>query len=417
MASDGESSREPTSSMPSQELSSRSRAHDPTSSMATQGGGVRFSANSDDHDAQPAPSGPSHATIGAKPKSTNSPAASSGCCCLRRRGAAVQKKGGFKQTFVILRHSERKDYMDPNYKTSEEGLAWPHDAPLTVAGVKLAQEVAAELADVHAKVNFVSIAVSPYRRCMETAAEVAKCLNLPVVIDQEIGEVRDRTMPEDHVAHRSPTELTAMAKSLDMKVINPVLAEGGVKLFGKAPTWPESLEDAKNRYVVRMETYIRKCAEENQNMIIVTHADAVCAGLEMFERGGADVQNMGFCARVIASRDVKEKNNGEQEHGVFAAQWVVEAKAVGAEILKEEGAMGKYYEKLYIEKCDETQEMVTKRKNKRTKTDMMFDNAMKEVKNMTEEEEEEEDDEEDEAAINAKKNAEANRQLKGEDQV
>merc|ERR1719188_2161531 len=130
-----------------------------------------------------------------------------------------------------------------------------------------------------------------------------------------------------------------------MRVINPVLEEvGGLKIFGKTPVWPESLAQAKDRYVVRMETYIRKGAEEHQNIILVTHADAVAAALVMFERGGADVQNMGFCARVIATRTVKDTpENSGTNHGVFAAQWRVETKAVGCEIMKEDGAMGKYY--------------------------------------------------------------------------
>lgn len=326
-----------------------------------------------------------------------------GWCCRRRAtGAAGQKAAaaqGFKQTVVVLRHSERKDYVDPTYKTSEEGLAWPHDAPLTADGIKLAKEVAEELYELHQTAQFATVAVSPYRRCMETAAEVAKRLHLPVVIDQEIGEVRDRSMPEGHIAHRSPQELKEMAKELKLKIVNPVLEDGTIKLFGKEPVWPETLEDAKNRYVVRMETYIRKSADEKRNMIIVTHADAVAAALVMFERGGADVQNMGFCARVIASRDVQEGAAKPQGHGVFAEQWAVKCAAVGAEIVKEEGAMSKYYEKLYLEKCEETQEMVAKRKDKRTKTDVLFDSAMKGVaKNKFGTVDEEDEEEEEEAA-------------------
>mmetsp|Transcript_64694 Transcript_64694/g.162806 ORF Transcript_64694/g.162806 Transcript_64694/m.162806 type:complete len:401 (+) Transcript_64694:111-1313(+) len=313
----------------------------------------------------------------------------------------------FKQNFVVLRHSVRKDYVDPTYQTSEEGKAWPHDAPLTPDGITLAQEVADELAKLHEKAQFMYIACSPYRRCLETATEVSLRLGkpgkpLPIVIDQEIGEVRDRNMPEDHLAHRSPMELSEMAKELKIKLLNNVLEDGSIKIFGKQPSWPETLEDAKNRYVVRMETYIRKSAEDKSNMIIVTHADAVAAALVMFERGSADVQKMDFCARIIASRNVKEgatavkasKKEHEQQHGVFAEQWAVEAKGIGAELMKEEGAMGKYYEKLYIEKCDETEEMVAKRKKKRTKTDMLFDSALKDMSKLGIDDDEDEDDEE-----------------------
>jgi len=291
------------------------------------------------------------------------------CCCLRRRRAQ-------KQVLVVLRHSERRDYVDASYKTSEEGIAWPHDAPLTEKGIKLAQEVAEEMAELHQRAEFVAVASSPYRRCLETAAEVAKRLQLPVVIDQEIGEVRDKSMPEGAVAHRSPSELPAMVRSLGLQIINPV-EEGQVKLFGKEPGWPETLEDAKKRYIVRVETYIRKSMETKHNMILVTHADAVAAALTMFERGGADIQNMDFCARIVAERDVVRKKE-DQEHGVYAERWAVSFKGLGAEIFHDE-SMAKYHEKLYLETCAETQRNVLSRKTKRTKTDMLFDTKLKEL--------------------------------------
>merc|ERR1712194_446226 len=105
--------------------------------------------------------------------------------------------------------------------------------------------------------------------------------------------------------------------------------------------------------------------ETRQNMIIVTHADAVAAALVMFERGGADVQNMGFCARIIASRTLgaEKKGSAGEDHGVFAAQWNLEFKGLGAELLHD-AAMAKYYEKQHIEQCDDTQQMVAKRKDK-----------------------------------------------------
>jgi len=300
-------------------------------------------------------------------------------CCARRRKVPL-----IQQTVVILRHSERKDYVDPTYKTSEEGLAWPHDAPLTEKGIELAKEVAEEMALLHDQEPFAAIASSPYRRCLETAAEVAKALQLPVVIDQELGEVRDRAMPQETVAHRSPKELKNMARSLGIRLLNPVEEESGVKIFGKEPVWPENLEAAKNRYIVRIETYIRQSAQAQQNMILVTHADAVAAALVMFERGGADIQNMGFCARVIAKRLVPKKISDE-EHGVYAEHWDVDYKGFEAEILHDE-AMARYNERMYLETCADTQQMVNERHRLRTKTDFLFDDTFKDLlKNKIEE--------------------------------
>lgn len=285
----------------------------------------------------------------------------------------------WQQTLVIVRHSERRDRIDANYKSTPEGAAWPHDTPITEAGFKLASSVAAEIADLHAKARFGAIAVSPYRRCLETASEVAKVLNLPVVIDQEIGEVFDTAMPKEPNPFRSPTELREMCKALGLNVVNPVLDDGGFKLFGKPPVWPETLEDAKRRYVIRIENYIQQSADTRQNFVLVTHADAVAAALQLFERGFADIESMEFCARLIASRPFLKHTHNEETHGVYAEKWNVEFKGVEAAVptAEEDQGMNKYYEKMHVENCDELQKMAAKRKDKRTKTDSMFDSALR----------------------------------------
>lgn len=364
-----------------------------TDSMETQAGGSRPGRPDVDETFAAAKSGSDPAE--------DQPARSKGarCSCLSAKFFQRKSDTHFQQTFVVLRHSERQDYVDKSYHSTDEGMAWPHDAPITPKGIELAQVVAGEMLDIHKKANFITVACSPYRRCMETAAEVAKKLgNLPVVLDQEIGEVRDRNMPKEHVAHRSPLELAAMAKALKMKLLNPLMEDGGVKLFGKEPSWGETLEAAKDRYLIRMETYIRKSAEDKRNMILVTHADCVVVALEMFERLGVEVESMGFCARVVASRAVKEQK-GNDEHGVFAEQWAVDPSRLGAEVFKEEDAKkSKLYEKQYLETCDETEAKVVKRKEKRTKTDFMFDSALKDLdKDKLDGLDEEDEDEEEEA--------------------
>lgn len=329
----------------------------------------------------------SNAMDSMKPMSVATPRKSfcqSLCGCFRSREPRPPPPEPFRQTMVILRHSERKDYVDPSYRSSEEGQAWPYDAPLTEAGVELARTVARELAEVSdgkLQANFVAIASSPYRRCLETAAEVAKLLDLPVLIDQEIGEVRERAMPSDMEAHRRGVELAKLVDDLGIRPLNPELEDGSLKVFGKQPPWPESLEDAKSRYIVRIETYIRQSAEQQQNLILVTHADAVGAALVMFERGGADVQKMDFCARVIVNRALTLAEEKDEEEGtsVYAHQWGVECKDIGADIIHDP-KMAKLHEKMHMEVCEETEEIAVKRKMNRTKTDATFDKTLKQSK-------------------------------------
>jgi len=190
-------------------------------------------------------------------------------------GCNSSKKQGdlpFRQTIVILRHSERLDHIDPEgYKASEEGKAWPFDTPLTAKGVQLAQEVARELGVLHASgASFAAVVASPYRRCMQTAAEVAKQLKLPVMIDQEVGEVWEKAMPSDRPPHRQPVDLETMSSQLGVTLKNPILPQGGVKLFGKPPqSWPETNEQGHRRCTVRVEYYIEQSALTKQNFIIV----------------------------------------------------------------------------------------------------------------------------------------------------
>jgi len=250
-----------------------------------------------------------------------------GCTCCRGT-----RNESFLQTLVILRHSERRDQVDPSFLETEEHKEWPHDTPLTEAGIKLAQDVGSELKDKHENARFSVIVSSPYRRCLQTAAEIAKIVQLPVIIDQELGEVWDRTMPSDHPPHRSPLELVEMAKELGIDVQNPVLDSGGFKLFGKQPRQhPEQNRDGQQRCFVRVEHYIRESSKNKQNYVIVSHAPAVAAMCDIFQHGLVDIEKLEYCAMVCASRLVqKDQLDTEQklEKSVFKEQWSVEDKRI-----------------------------------------------------------------------------------------
>lgn len=309
-----------------------------------------------------------------------------GCCGFIRQ----KKQPKFKQTLVICRHSERADYVNPEWIKTEEGIAWPHDAPLTDRGHELARSVAEEIKLLHQEMHFTAIACSPYRRCLETAAAVAAALKLPVVVDQELGEVWDRDMPKEPRPYRSDIDLVGMVESLGMKHLNPILADGGMKLFGKPPQYPETLEKAKSRYIVRIETYINQSANTERNFVLVTHADAVAAALQMFQRGNADVQNLDFCARIIAKRNVSPTG---EDTMVYADHWDVETSGVTEEVCKPDAKMEKYYEKQFLETVEEQEAVAVQRKAARTKTDALFSQSLRKF---AEEEDEDEESEEDE---------------------
>lgn len=316
------------------------------------------------------PKSPTNGSTKAKP-------AKGGCCGF----LGGKKKKAFDQTLVVLRHSERRDYVDREWKFSEEGKAWPFDAPLTDRGVSLAQEVAKELAALHETANFCGVVTSPYRRCLETAAEVAKLLKLSVIIDQELGEVWGKEMPEEPCPFRTGVELKQMVEGLGIKARNPRLDEsqgGGLKLFGKKfVKWPETLDDSKTRFLVRIRTYIEESLKDEKNYILVTHADAVAAALQMMQWGNADVQNLDFCARLIAQRTVQQKDK-EKETQVYDQKFKLTTKAISAEIfVPENKTMEKFYEKEHMQNVQDKDEAAQKRKDIRTKTDALFGDCLK----------------------------------------
>lgn len=300
------------------------------------------------------------------------------CCGLIRRRERSEPEPEFKPTVVLLRHSERLDYVDKKYKETEEGKLFPYDAPLTLQGWKLAEDAAEDLAKLNSEgLYFAAIATSPYRRCVETAVVIAKRLELPIVLDQEIGEVWEKKMG-DH-PWRSASKLKQLIDELQVpSVLNPLLVDGGYKLFGKKPQYPESLDKARSRMVVRFETYIRQSEELQQNFIICTHADGIAAACGMFERGCADVTKMDFCSRIIARRRDSKDEKGAEDKNTFAKYWKTELKGIQLERNQAEGATKKMNEYIHNMACEENEQMVAARREERTSTDKTFDAKLKE---------------------------------------
>lgn len=334
------------------------------------------------------------ATLSNLKKQDSDKAQSTGFCCgLFRK----KKPEGFLQTLVLLRHSERRDYVDKTWKETEEGKTWPHDAPLTTAGWALAKEHAEEIAELHQKSKFSAISTSPYRRCMETASVVAERLKLPVIIDQEMGEIWEKKMGDEKLPWRSSLELRKMAKDLKIKKLaNPVEEDGSLKLFGKLPTFPESLDQGRKRYLVRTEHYIQRSGQLKQNFVLVCHADAVAAVLEMFERGCADISKMEFCARIIAKRNeaiLDEDEDDMARSSSYAKKWEVQVKGIIVAEYTPSKSMAKYQETQHLESCEDVVKQTHSRNEKRTKTDMMFDDKLKALLQATQCEEDEVDGE------------------------
>eukprot|EP00929_Paragymnodinium_shiwhaense_P013357 TRINITY_DN12121_c0_g1_i1.p1 TRINITY_DN12121_c0_g1~~TRINITY_DN12121_c0_g1_i1.p1 ORF type:complete len:1085 (-),score=319.40 TRINITY_DN12121_c0_g1_i1:19-3273(-) len=253
--------------------------------------------------------------------------------------AGAKAKVGGETCLVMMRHSERLDHVDPSWRQTPEGSTFPFDSPITEKGGKITRKVSRGLANTKASAPFVAVATSPYRRCVETAADLCKIMNLPLIIDQELGEVWEACMPPVPNPWRRPLELEKLVSELGVRCLNPVDEHGGLLVYGRAPTWPEELEVAHGRYAVRIQRYLLMSANLGKNIIVVTHADCLAAALMKFERHTVNVTGMDYCATVVARcpRAPKEGN-------AFASQWKVDVSNVKVEKIKSD-------ENKHIDRC------------------------------------------------------------------
>lgn len=227
-------------------------------------------------------------------------------------GLCSSSSEDFRQLVALVRHGERLDQADPiTWMRSKDGQRYPFDAPLTGKGVRQAQEVARELAKYRSWFHLV--VCSPYVRCVQTAAEIAKELELPLAVDNSLGEIygprtmggtRDGGPPE----RRSPSEVFGVVGESASEVELVKCRSGG--LFGQPPQWPESLEAARLRFISRTECFLSRSAKMRRNFILVSHGDAVAIVLQLLLRvreaamPGEVVDFVDYCGYLCADRDL-----------------------------------------------------------------------------------------------------------------
>merc|ERR1719446_306629 len=100
--------------------------------------------------------------------------------------------------------------------------------------------------------HWTVIISSPYIRCVQTAAEMARILQLPIILDTEFGEVYDDVyMPKanNQQQFRSAQEIATIMDTEypDVTVVSG--SDGWPKHFGQQPDWPEPFAAAQVRFL------------------------------------------------------------------------------------------------------------------------------------------------------------------------
>jgi len=209
----------------------------------------------------------------------------------RLRPAAAA--AGPARSFGMIRHSVRLD--------GDDGAEWddqaarPYDTPISDF------ELPRRQAEALRRFNFERIVSSPFRRCLQTAAVLARALGVGVVeVDQELGEamahIRKNGWPsEDH-------ELTYLSED----GMRALLEAEGVALGavgGEKPTLGRNDAERFRACVGRLRA---------PGVLLVTHGDAIGQAAELLT--GQTVVDIAFCGWVA----FEEGGRGMETDGVTA---------------------------------------------------------------------------------------------------
>jgi len=222
--------------------------------------------------------------------------------------------------FGVIRHADRADGLfatiggNVRWTQTKDGVMWPRDPPLSDTGLEEAQAMANNVANISSACgsDVHVVVTSPYLRCIQTAEAICDRLgpHVQLVVDDSVGEVygpvtMGPTRPEHAVVRRR--EDTSSESNL-----RAVLSESAGVQRSAWPTWGEDLRAAWRRYTGRFVELMEWASQARKNVLVVSHADAVVAGLtlmpshagqvvESIESGGMFLANWEESERLLVS--------------------------------------------------------------------------------------------------------------------
>lgn len=199
------------------------------------------------------------------------------------------------QTVWIARHGNRLDFVNPEWFNT---ATRPYDPPLSDDGVEQAKQLGQRLAEE----GIAHIFASPFLRTVQTANEVANCLDLPIKLESGLSEWLNPkwmgTTPE-----RLPLEaLQERFPRIDSSYTSRVMAH-----------YPETSEMVLQRTA---QTVQRLIDEFSDDILLVGHGASVVGCTQGLVKGMPEVR-ASLCCLVKLVRQEQEwvlELNGDTSH-------------------------------------------------------------------------------------------------------
>ncbi|XP_018460391.1 uncharacterized protein LOC108831336 [Raphanus sativus] len=237
------------------------------------------------------------------------------------------------QNVIVMRHGDRADKREPLWVVIVTAVR-PWDPPLVQDGKVQAFQTGQRI---RSQVGFPihRVIVSPFLRCIQTAAEVVAALS---AVDLDHNAVSSKDVPSienstlkvaiefglcDTGAIKK--EVAPKDGKFDFKIsdLQAMFPEGTVDInvdmaCKELPQWEESVEDFKERYVSTLKVLADKYPSEN--LLLVTHWTGVGTILCKYFKD-ATKYLVNYCGSVELRRQVSKSNESEEfevitSHGV-----------------------------------------------------------------------------------------------------
>lgn len=198
------------------------------------------------------------------------------------------------QTVWVARHGNRLDFVNPEWFNTAER---PYDPPLSDDGFIQAQQLGRRLQSE----TIAHIFSSPFLRTVQTAAQVAQALDLPIKLEAGLSEwLNPQWMPQ-----KPEISLETLAQKY------PRIDRGYSSRV--VPQYPESNETVMRRTAQTVHQLVEEFSED---ILLVGHGASVLgatAGLV----GGNPIVNASLCCLVKLVRQSEQwgmELNGDTSH-------------------------------------------------------------------------------------------------------